>query len=61
MSDLVLVPPTADAGVPVRKEKADYTRARWQVDAHAFWRSSGISAPASEAMADRRLMRSEPG
>lgn len=29
------------ADVPVRKDKADYTRARWQVDAHAFWRSSG--------------------
>ena len=26
---------------PVTKDKADYTRARWQVDAHAFWRSSG--------------------
>ncbi|MGQ5356471.1 DNA methyltransferase [Xanthomonas arboricola pv. corylina] len=29
------------ADEPVRKHKADYTRARWQVDAHAFWRSSG--------------------
>lgn len=29
------------ADVPVVKSKADYTRARWQVDAHAFWRSSG--------------------
>jgi len=29
------------ADVPVVKNKADYTRARWQVDAHAFWRSSG--------------------
>jgi hypothetical protein len=27
--------------VPVVKDKDDYTRARWQVDAHAFWRSSG--------------------
>jgi hypothetical protein len=26
---------------PVTKEKSEYTRARWQVDAHAFWRSSG--------------------
>ncbi|WJR66981.1 DNA methyltransferase [Neorhizobium sp. CSC1952] len=25
----------------VIKDKEDYTRARWQVDAHAFWRSSG--------------------
>jgi hypothetical protein len=29
------------ADVPVTKDKASYTRARWQVDAHAFWRSSG--------------------
>ena len=29
------------ADEPVVKDKADYTRARWQVDAHAFWRSSG--------------------
>jgi len=26
---------------PVRKSKEDYSLARWQVDAHAFWRSSG--------------------
>ncbi len=25
----------------VSKDKADYTRARWQIDAHGFWRSSG--------------------
>lgn len=29
------------ADVPVKKNKTEYTRARWQVDAHAFWRSSG--------------------
>lgn len=29
------------ADTPVKKSKDDYTRARWQVDAHAFWRSSG--------------------
>lgn len=29
------------ADVPVTKDKADYSRARWQVDAHAFWRSNG--------------------
>jgi hypothetical protein len=29
------------ADEPVAKDKAEYTRARWQVDAHAFWRSSG--------------------
>ncbi|MGN1194740.1 MAG: DNA methyltransferase [Acutalibacteraceae bacterium] len=31
----------AYADVPVTKTKDDYTRARWQIDAHAFWRSSG--------------------
>jgi DNA modification methylase len=29
------------ADTPVTKDKATYTRARWQVDAHAFWRSAG--------------------
>ncbi|MDO5500459.1 MAG: DNA methyltransferase [Propionibacteriaceae bacterium] len=29
------------ADTPVVKSKDAYTRARWQVDAHAFWRSSG--------------------
>lgn len=29
------------ADEPVSRSKEDYTRAHWQVDAHAFWRSSG--------------------
>jgi hypothetical protein len=29
------------ADAPVIHSKADYTRARWQTDAHAKWRSSG--------------------
>lgn len=29
------------ADAPVTKSKDDYSLARWQVDAHAFWRSSG--------------------
>ncbi|MBF0235242.1 MAG: DNA methylase N-4 [Desulfamplus sp.] len=29
------------ADVPVKKSKDEYSRARWQVDAHGFWRSSG--------------------
>jgi len=29
------------ADEPVTHDKQEYTRARWQVDAHAFWRSSG--------------------
>lgn len=31
----------AYADMPVTKTKQEYTRARWQVDAHSFWRSSG--------------------
>lgn len=31
----------AYADIPVRKTKDEYTRAQWQIDAHAFWRSSG--------------------
>lgn len=31
----------AYADVPVKKEKADYSLARWQLDAAGFWRSSG--------------------
>lgn len=29
------------ADVPVVKSKEEYTRARWQIDAHAYWRSNG--------------------
>lgn len=32
---------TARADVPVVKTKEEYTRAQWQIDAHAYWRSSG--------------------
>jgi DNA modification methylase len=31
----------AYADIPVAKSKEDYRRGRWQIDAHAFWRSSG--------------------
>lgn len=31
----------AYADLPVTKSKQEYTRAQWQLDAHAFWRSSG--------------------
>ncbi len=31
----------AYADIPVYKDKAQYSRAQWQLDAHAFWRSSG--------------------
>lgn len=32
---------TARADEPVTREKSDYSRARWQIDAHAYWRSNG--------------------
>lgn len=32
---------TARADEPVTREKSDYSRGRWQVDAHAYWRSDG--------------------
>ena len=32
---------TSRADEPITKDKEDYTRARWQVDAHSFWRSNG--------------------
>lgn len=31
----------AYADVPVKKSKQEYSRGRWQIDAHAYWRSSG--------------------
>lgn len=31
----------AYADVPVKKDKSDYSLARWQIDAAGFWRSSG--------------------
>lgn len=39
------------ADEPVRKAKDDYTRAQWQVDAHAFWRSSGNRLLTAEDLA----------
>ena len=35
----------------VQREKADYSLARWQVDAHAFWRSSGERLLSPQEMA----------
>ena len=32
---------TAYADDPVVKSKEEYTRAQWQIDAHAYWRASG--------------------
>lgn len=39
------------ADAPVMKSKKDYGRDRWQMDAHAFWRSSGNRFMAPEEMA----------
>lgn len=39
------------ADKPVVKSKAEYSLARWQVDAHAFWRSSGNRMLTAEEMA----------
>lgn len=39
------------ADTPVTKSKEVYTRARWQVDAHAFWRSSGDRAMTPDELA----------
>lgn len=39
------------ADIPVTKSKTDYTRAHWQVDAHAFWRSSGNRHITADEMA----------
>lgn len=48
------------ADVPVRKTVEDYSLARWQVDAHAFWRSSGnrlLSAEELAAMGPAKLAK----
>jgi DNA modification methylase len=39
------------ADAPIKKTKEDYSLARWQVDAHAFWRSSGNRSLTAEEMA----------
>lgn len=42
----------AYADRPVEKTKAEYTRAQWQIDAHAYWRSSGDRLVKKEEIAD---------
>lgn len=39
------------ADVRVARDKADYSLARWQIDAHAFWRSSGERLPTADELA----------
>lgn len=48
------------ADEPVVKDKVDYSLARWQVDAHAFWRSSGnrlLSVEELAAMGPAKLAK----
>jgi DNA modification methylase len=40
----------AYADVPVTKDKKDYSRGRWQIDAHGYWRSSGDRLIAKEEL-----------
>lgn len=39
------------ADVPVTRSKADYSLGRWQIDAHAYWRSSGNRLLTAEELA----------
>jgi len=43
------------ADVPVTKDKTEYTRKQWQIDAHAFWRSKGNRFLSSEELAEMDL------
>jgi hypothetical protein len=53
----------AFADIPVTKDKKEYSLARWQIDAHASWKSSGnrLLSPAELATCDigtiRRIFR----
>lgn len=50
----------AYADVPVKKDKKDYTRGQWQIDAHGYWRSSGnrlISKEELEAIPVKDLQK----
>ncbi|TWH48520.1 DNA methyltransferase [Sporomusa sp. KB1] len=39
------------ADIPVVRDKKDYPRSQWQIDAHAFWRSSGDRLVSKEELA----------
>ena len=47
----------AYADVPVKKSKQEYTRAQWQIDAHAFWPSSGDRLPTKEELLNTPVSR----
>lgn len=42
----------AYADTPVKKSKDDYSRGRWQIDAHSYWRSSGDRLISKEELKD---------
>jgi hypothetical protein len=44
------------ADQPVRKDKATYSRARWQTDAHQLWRTNGQALPDAAAPAHPALL-----
>ena len=48
---------TAYADEPVVKTKAEYTRGQWQLDAHAYWRSSGNTLLSKEQMKSMPIER----
>ena len=48
---------TAYADEPVTKSKEEYTRAQWQIDAHAFYRSSGDRLPTKEEVMSTQVNR----
>lgn len=48
----------AYADEPVTKDKEEYTRAHWQIDAHGFWRSSGNRLIEPEELAKMDLKQS---
>lgn len=41
--------------VPVTKDKEEYTRAQWQIDAHGYWRSRGNRFFTPEELAQKEL------
>jgi DNA modification methylase len=45
------------ADVPVTKDKSDYTRRHWQIDASNYWRSSGNRLLTPEELADMAQLR----
>jgi DNA modification methylase len=47
----------AYADEPVEKSKEEYTRAQWQIDAHAYWRSSGNRLVKKEELASFDVSR----